>query len=157
MVLIARHLWEEGTRNFNNKDLAGLFYRCGWTEDETATVIEAVMRLRGDDDKTRIKTLRSTFKKAAAGQKVTAATSLRKRFGGAVDAVVNAIQEWARGPDGGGSFPDIGKDGNPLRTMRNTMAALAELGVECSYTSSSSGTSSPGPKSSRSRVSCPTG
>lgn len=131
-VLIARHCWHEGNRNYVNMDLAGIFFRCGWSEEKAEQVIQVVMDLCGDDDATRIKTLRNTFRKAAAGKKVTGATALKKRLGEKLAPVVDRIQEWARGPDGG-LFPDVTKEGYPRPTLRNTLVAMEQLGVECSF------------------------
>lgn len=95
-TLITRYLWLDGQRNEVVKSLSGLFYYLDWTVDEVIDVIQAVMDFTGDDDKTRIITVKNTFKKAERGGKITGATSLRKLLGD--DKIVDRILDWAGSP-----------------------------------------------------------
>lgn len=92
-TLIARHIYHEGSRNEVTKMLAGTFWQMGWPEPRAAAVIQAVMDYTGDDDKTRMLAVASTYRKAEKGQKVTGARSLRKHLGD--DKVVDRILELA--------------------------------------------------------------
>lgn len=92
-VLIARHMWAEGQRNEICKHLAGLFFYLEWSEDETKSLITAVMEYSGDEDKTRLKTVSSTYKKGEKGGKVTGSNTLRTFLGD--PRLVDRILDWA--------------------------------------------------------------
>lgn len=92
-TLIVRHIWTEGSRNEANKHLAGILYNLEWTLDETIYLIEQVQAYCGDDDKTRIATIKATYAKGDKGQKLTGAPSLRKLLSSA--KIVDKILEWA--------------------------------------------------------------
>lgn len=92
-TLIARHMWAEGQRNEICKHLAGVFYYQEWTLDETKALIQAIMDYSGDEDKTRIRTVVSTYKKGEQGGKITGSNSLREFLGD--DKIVNRMLEWA--------------------------------------------------------------
>lgn len=93
-ALVARYLWDPGTRNENVKHLCGMFYYMKWTEEETENLISSVMEYHGDEDKTRLKTLRLTYKRAEKGAKVTGATTLKKVIPADRHPVVDKILEW---------------------------------------------------------------
>ncbi len=92
-TLIARHMWLDGQRNEVCKHVAGLFFYLDWVEDDVKALIEAVMEYTGDDDKTRLKTVHTTFKKGEKGGKITGSNALRQLLGDA--KVVDRILEWA--------------------------------------------------------------
>lgn len=94
--LVARHMWLSGQRNEIVKHLAGMLAHIDWTEDETVQLVEAVQAYDGDDDKTRVITVRTTYKKFNGGAKVTGAPTLRKML--ADDRVVDKILELAGSP-----------------------------------------------------------
>jgi hypothetical protein len=92
-TLIVRHAWLDGQRNEVCKHLAGIFFYLDWTEDEVKQLIEAVMEYTGDNDKTRIKTVHTTYKKGEKGGKITGSNSLRALLGDA--KVVDRLLEWS--------------------------------------------------------------
>ena len=92
-TLIARHMWLDGQRNEIIKHLSGMFYYLEWPEDEVVTMIQAIMDYTGDDDKTRIKTVQQTYKKGAAGGKITGSNTLREFLG--EPKLVDRILEWS--------------------------------------------------------------
>lgn len=95
-VLVLRHLWADGSRNQINMYLCGLLFYMGWPLDDTSSLIEAIMDLGGDtvdDRKTRIKTIKTTYKKGESGGKVAGATTLRAFCGN--ERLVDRIVEWA--------------------------------------------------------------
>jgi len=96
-TLIARHVWSPGQRNEACKHLAGFFHRLAWPEDKTQTIIKSVMDLTGDDDRTRLATIRLTYARAERGAKVTGARALRKLL--ADDRVVDRLVEWSGGQE----------------------------------------------------------
>ena len=136
-TLVVRYLWHQGSRNELLLPLVGLLGHAGWDEKDALGLIEAVADETGDDDaKNRLVNTRRTFRKDAAGNKTTGAPTLRKRVGEIdreLTPVVDAIQRWARGPNGGGPFPDLTKDGNPRPTLPNTIAGLEQLSIESSF------------------------
>lgn len=95
-TLVVRHLWYDGSRNEACKHLAGLFYYLEWPLEDVETLIQSVMEYCDDDDKSRIPTVRATYRRAVAGSKVTGAGVLRKQLGD--DRVVDRILEWAGSP-----------------------------------------------------------
>lgn len=92
-TLIVRHIWAPGYHNEPAKHLTGLLFYLDWTEDEVVEIIEAVMEYSEDDDKSRIPTVRATFRRGAAGKKISGAGVLRKQLNN--DAVVDRLLEWA--------------------------------------------------------------
>lgn len=91
-TLIVRHAWMEGQRNEVCKHLAGILFYLKWTEDEATDFIKAIMDHAGDDDKTRLITVRNTFKKGEQGQRIVGATSLKKFIKD--DRLVTTILDW---------------------------------------------------------------
>ena len=92
-TLVVRHMWSDGQRNEICKHVAGLLFYLEWGEEEAVSLIQAVMEYTGDDDKTRVKTVRSTYKKGEKGGKITGSNTLRVLLGDA--KVVDKILEWA--------------------------------------------------------------
>lgn len=92
-VLVARHMWSEGQRNEICKHLAGMFYYLEWSEEETKSLISAVMEYTGDTDRTRLRTVSITYAKGEKGGKVTGSNTLRSFL--ADDRLVERILEWA--------------------------------------------------------------
>lgn len=97
-VLLARHVWVEGQRNEVCKHLAGMLYWWGWSLSDAEAFYYAVMKITDDDDRTRIMTLRSTYKKGEAGGKVSGGPSLKKLLGEANSVVVDRLNEWFGSP-----------------------------------------------------------
>lgn len=92
-VLIVRHMWAEGQRNEVCKHIVGMLYYLEWTEEEIKLLISSIMEFTDDTDKTRLRTVSSTFRKAEKGGKITGSNTLRAFLGDA--KVVDRIQEWA--------------------------------------------------------------
>lgn len=92
-TLVARHMWLEGQRNEVVKHIGGLFYYLEWPEDEVLELIQAVMEYTGDDDKTRLRTIRATYQKGARGGRITGSHSLRSLLGDG--RAVDKILEWS--------------------------------------------------------------
>lgn len=95
-TLLARHVWQSGYHNEPCKHLSGLFYYLEWPVEEACDVIQAVMDYTGDDDKSRIPTVRATYKRGEAGRKVSGAGVLRKQLKD--DALVDRLLELAGSP-----------------------------------------------------------
>lgn len=92
-TLIARHVWQPGYHNEPCKHLSGLLFHLEWPLEETEALISAVMEYCDDDDKSRLPTVRATYRRAEAGQRVSGSGVLRKQLGD--DRVVDRILEWA--------------------------------------------------------------
>lgn len=92
-TIIARHIWAEGFHNAPCMSLSGLFFYLDWTLEETEELLEAVMSFSDDHDKSRIPTIRATFKRGEAGKKIAGANVLRKQLNN--DVVVDRLLEWA--------------------------------------------------------------
>jgi hypothetical protein len=95
-TLIVRHIWAPGYHNEPAKHLAGVFFYLDWPLEEAVDVIEAVMAATGDDDKSRIPTVRATYRRAEQGKKVSGAGVLRKQLKN--DALVDKLLEWVGSP-----------------------------------------------------------
>jgi hypothetical protein len=95
-TLIARHVWQPGYHNAPCKHLSGVFFYLDWSQDEAEEMIRAVMDLTGDADKSRLPTVRTTYKRAAQGRKVSGAGVLRKELKN--DALVDRLLDWAGSP-----------------------------------------------------------
>lgn len=92
-TMITRHMWADGQRNEVCKHLAGIFFYLDWPVDDVKALIQAVMDQTGDDDKTRLKTVVSTFKKGEKGGKITGSNALRALLGEAKS--VDVLLDWA--------------------------------------------------------------
>lgn len=92
-TMVVRHMWSEGQRNEICKHLAGMFYYMGWDQEEVKDVIVAIMDYTEDTDRTRVRTVISTYKKGEKGGKITGSTALKKFMGD--DRVVDRIMEWS--------------------------------------------------------------
>lgn len=92
-TLVARHMWMDGQRNEVCKHLAGMLYYLEWPAEEISSLIAAVMEYSGDDDRTRLRTVASTFKKGEKGGKITGSNTLRELLGDG--KLVDRILEWA--------------------------------------------------------------
>lgn len=95
-TLIARHIWAAGYHNEPAKHLSGLLFYLDWTVDEAEELISAVMDYTDDNDKSRLPTIRATFKRGAAGKKISGAGVLRKQLHD--DRLVDKLLEWAGSP-----------------------------------------------------------
>lgn len=96
-VLIARHLWNPGSRNDVSNALCGMFQRLGWSLEDTERMIQAVMDFTGDEDgRMRLITARNTYNKAERGAKTTGSTKLKEIT--AAPLVVDRILEWVGDP-----------------------------------------------------------
>ncbi len=92
-TMIVRHVWADGFHNAPCLSLSGLLFYLDWTVEEAEELIQAVMEYTNDTDKSRIPTVRTTFKRGAAGKKIAGAGVLRKQLHN--DPVVDKILEWA--------------------------------------------------------------
>ncbi len=92
-TLVARHAWYDGSRNEVCKHLAGILFHLEWTLEDAEALITSIMEYCDDDDKSRMPTVRTTYRRAAAGARVSGAGVLRKQLGD--DRVVDRILEWA--------------------------------------------------------------
>lgn len=95
-TLIVRHIWQPGYHNEPCKHLTGLLFYLDWKLEEVEEVIQAVMEYTDDADKSRIPTVRATFKRGEAGKKISGAGVLRKQLND--DRVVDKLLEWAGSP-----------------------------------------------------------
>lgn len=95
-TLLVRHVWLPGYHNEPAKHLSGLFYYLDWSLEEVEQLITAVMEYTDDDDKSRLPTVRATFKRGAAGKKISGAGVLRKQLHD--DRIVDKLLEWAGSP-----------------------------------------------------------
>lgn len=95
-TLIVRHIWNPGYHNEPCKHLTGLFFYLDWPLEEVEQMIEAVMAYTSDDDKSRLPTVRATYRRAAEGKKVSGAGVLRKQLNN--DKLVDRLLEWAGSP-----------------------------------------------------------
>lgn len=95
-TLLVRHVWAAGYHNEPAKHLAGLFFYLDWTCDETCDLISAVMEFTDDTDKSRLPTVRATFKRGEAGKKISGAGVLRKQLKN--DTLVDRLLELAGSP-----------------------------------------------------------
>lgn len=96
-TLVSRYIWVEGYRNEPAKHLSGLFFYLDWTVEEVEELVQAVMDYGDDNDKSRIPTVRATFKRGEAGKKVSGAGVLRKQLND--DRLVDKLLEWAGSPN----------------------------------------------------------
>ncbi len=92
-TLVVRHMWMDGQRNEIVKHLAGMFYYLEWPIEDTNSLIQAVMDYSGDEDKTRLRTVSSTYAKGEKGGKITGSNTLREFLG--EPKIVDRILEWA--------------------------------------------------------------
>lgn len=95
-TLITRHVWAPGYHNEACKHLAGILFYLDWPVEDTVSLIEAIMEFTDDTDKSRIPTIRATYRRGESGKKVSGAGVLRKQLGS--DAVVDRLLEWAGSP-----------------------------------------------------------
>lgn len=95
-TLIVRHIWAPGFHNEPCKHLSGLFYYLDWTQEEAEQMISAVCEYTGDHDKSRLPTVRSTYRRAESGKKVSGAGVLRKQLND--DKLTDRLLEWAGSP-----------------------------------------------------------
>lgn len=94
--LVARRVWAPGYHNDPTKLLSGVFYYMEWTLAEAESFIQALMEYSDDQDKSRIPTVRATYRRGEAGKKVAGAGVLRKQLKD--DALVDRILELAGSP-----------------------------------------------------------
>jgi len=95
-VLVVRHIWQPGFHNSPCLSLSGLFYYLDWSLDEAEQFIAAVCDYTDDRDKSRLPTVRATYKRGEAGKKVSGAGVLRKQLND--DKLVDRLLEWAGSP-----------------------------------------------------------
>lgn len=95
-TLLVRHVWLPGYHNEPAKHLSGMLFYLDWAEDEVIELITAVMEYTDDNDKSRLPTVRATFKRGAAGKKISGAGVLRKQLHD--DRLVDKLLEWAGSP-----------------------------------------------------------
>lgn len=95
-TLLVRHVWLPGYHNEPAKHLSGMLFYLDWTLEEVEDLITAVMEYTDDTDKSRLPTVRATFKRGAAGKKISGAGVLRKQLHD--DRLVDKLLEWAGSP-----------------------------------------------------------
>lgn len=95
-TLIVRHIWSPGYHNEPAKHLSGLFFYLDWPLEEVEEIIASVMDFSDDRDRSRLPTVRATFKRGQAGRKISGAGVLRKQLHD--DRVVDKLLEWAGSP-----------------------------------------------------------
>ena len=95
-TLVSRYVWAPGYHNEPAKHLSGLLYYLDWTADEAEELISAVMDYTDDHDKSRLPTVRATYKRGEAGKKISGAGVLRAQLND--DALVDKLLEWAGSP-----------------------------------------------------------
>lgn len=95
-TLIVRHIWTDGYHNEPTKHLSGLFFYLEWSVEEAEEMISALMAWSNDDDKSRLPTVRATYRRGEAGKKISGAGVLRKQLNN--DALVDKLLEWAGSP-----------------------------------------------------------
>lgn len=95
-TLIARHVWTAGYHNEPCKHLSGVFFYLEWSLERAEAVIQAVMDYTDDHDKSRIPTVRATYRRGEAGNKISGAGVLRKQLKN--DLLVDKLLEWAGSP-----------------------------------------------------------
>lgn len=125
-TLVVRHMWADGQRNEVCKHLTGLLYYIDWNEEEVKSLIQAVMDFTGDDDKTRVKTVHSTFKKGEKGGKITGSNALRALLADA--KAVDAVLEW-----GGSSAATLLSDYNErfaIVSLKGKFRIAETMGME---------------------------
>lgn len=79
-TLLVRHVWQPGYHNEPSKHLAGMFYRMEWPLTEAEQFISALQKQSGDRDKTRLMTVRNTYKRGEAGKLITGSGQLEKQL-----------------------------------------------------------------------------
>lgn len=92
-TLLVRYAWGAGTHNETTKNLAGILFYLEWPLEDTELLIQALMEYDNDKDRSRIPTVRATYKRGEAGKKIAGAGVFRKQLNN--DAVVDKILEWA--------------------------------------------------------------
>lgn len=95
-VLVARYIWGSGNHNHPTLYLTGTLFYLEWTLAETEQFIRALMDFDGDTDKSRIMTVRNTFKRGQTDRKVAGAGVLRKTVKD--DELVDKLLELAGSP-----------------------------------------------------------
>lgn len=70
-----------------------MFFYLDWSLEDTEALIAAVMEYCGDDDKSRMPTLRAAYRRGAEGKKISGAGVLRKQLNN--DALVDKLLELA--------------------------------------------------------------
>lgn len=95
--LVARHLWNEGTRNEVCLLVSGTLCHLEWPLEETLSLIQAVMDFCGDDDRSRLSTVHLTYRRFQNDKKVAGAGKLTKfvERSKLKPALVGKLCEWA--------------------------------------------------------------
>lgn len=94
--LIVRHVWQPGYHNDPCLYLSGVFFSYEWPLEEAEQFIQAVMEYSGDVDKSRLPTVRATYRRGADGKKIRGAGVLRKQLKD--DALADRLLELAGSP-----------------------------------------------------------
>jgi hypothetical protein len=89
--LVRYDIWSAGRHNDITKYLAGTMWRLERSQEEAELLIRALMDFDGDKDRSRISTVRLTYKKAAGGAAVAGAGKLREEIGD--KALANRVLE----------------------------------------------------------------
>lgn len=95
-TLISRHVWAPGYHNEPCKHISGLLFYLEWPLDQTEQLIAAIMEYHDDRDKSRLPTVRATYRRGEAGSRISGAGVLRKQLND--DRVVDRLLELAGSP-----------------------------------------------------------
>jgi Family of unknown function (DUF5906)/Bifunctional DNA primase/polymerase, N-terminal len=79
-VLCAKYIWLDGQRHETALQLGGIFQRVGKSEEEATNFIEALISFSGRDDPAHIKSVISSYRKAANNKPVKSTKSFLDRF-----------------------------------------------------------------------------
>lgn len=94
--LFAKHAWHEGQRNEVVKHLSGMLFYYGWPPAEALDFIDAICAYASDRDRTRLITVRATYKRGEATGKVTAGPTMKELLGD--DRLVQRLNDWFGSP-----------------------------------------------------------
>jgi hypothetical protein len=94
-TMVVRYAWMPGFHNEPTKHLAGIFAQLDWSVDEARYFIQAIMDYTGDNEKSRIPTVLTTFRRFQDGHQVTGAPTLRELLPASDKDAVTSIVEWA--------------------------------------------------------------
>ncbi len=125
-AILARHWPAQGSRHDAANALAGFLLRGGWSEDNTITLIEAVITAAKDPEiRDRLASVRSTIKTLAAGRQATGGPRLAELLSDG-RVVLERLRDWLgiRPPDDHGVDDDDDTDGASTDKKRPTQAEI---------------------------------
>jgi len=95
-VQLVRYVWGAGNHNAPTLYLTGTFFYLQWPLEETEHFIQTLMDFDNDKDRSRMMTVRNTYKRAENGGKIQGSGAMRKAVKD--DALVDQILELAGSP-----------------------------------------------------------